>query len=132
MSIETLNCCLKVKNSNPSFRRSTAASSGMRKYSTRAVYMQRRCRVKCVKDQCDVCMKADTERKYTTEYAYEEMQCTSSRVTAAINNILVARHASSTTAFTRQPINNENSSVKKKMSIPARTWTTKALMSRLL
>ena len=31
----------------------------------------------------------------TPDYVYEEMQCTSSRVTAAINNILVALHASS-------------------------------------
>ena len=34
----------------------------------------------------------------TPDYAYEEMQYTSSRVTAAVNNILVALHASSTIA----------------------------------
>ena len=34
----------------------------------------------------------------TLDYFYEEMQCTSSRVTAAVNNILVALHASSTIA----------------------------------
>ena len=39
----------KSKTQNPSFHLSTA-SSGMRKYSARAIYMQRRCRVKCIKD----------------------------------------------------------------------------------
>ena len=34
----------------------------------------------------------------TPDYVYDEMPCTGSRVTAAINNTLVARHASSTTA----------------------------------
>ena len=34
----------------------------------------------------------------TTDCVHEEMQCTSSRVTVAISNLLVARHASSTTA----------------------------------
>ena len=34
----------------------------------------------------------------TPDYVYEEMQCTSSRVIAAVNNILVALHASSTIA----------------------------------
>ena len=34
----------------------------------------------------------------TRNCAYEEMQCTSSRVIPVINNILVAQHASSTTA----------------------------------
>ena len=34
----------------------------------------------------------------TPDCVYEEMQCTSSRVTAVISNTLVARHASSTTA----------------------------------
>ena len=48
-SSEALNCCLKRKIQNPSFRGSTV-SSGMRKYSARAIYMQRRCGVKCVKD----------------------------------------------------------------------------------
>ena len=35
----------------------------------------------------------------TTDCVYEEMQCTSSRVTAAISNTLIARHASPTTAL---------------------------------
>ena len=49
----------------------------------------------------------------TPDCVYEEMQCTSSRVTAAISNTLLG----STTRFiydrVRENLNNENSSVKK-------------------
>ena len=61
----------------------------------------------------------------TPDYVYEEMQWTSCH----------QQYIGSTTRFihdrVREHINNENSSVKN-TSIPARTKTTKALMSRLL
>ena len=49
----------------------------------------------------------------TPDFVYEEMQYTGSRVTAAVNNTLVARHASSTTDRVKEHLNDENSSVKK-------------------
>ena len=67
----------------------------------------------------------------TPDCVYEEMQCTSSSVTAAISNTLLG----STTRFihdrVREHLNNENSSVKKHI-YSCRTKTIKALMSRLL
>ena len=67
----------------------------------------------------------------TPDCVDEEMQCTSLSVTAAIRNTLLG----STTRFihdrVREHLNNEISSVKN-ISIPARTKTIKALMSRLL
>ena len=79
-----------------------------------------------------------TERKYTRDnalsltpdYVYKEMQCTSSHATAAINNILVASHASFTTA--QENIFTMKIPLLKNTSIPARTKTIKAFMPRLL
>ena len=74
--------------------------------------------------------KCTRDKRPTPDCVYEEMQCTSSRVTAAINNTLIARHASSTTALKNISIMKDP--LWKNISFPARTKTIKALRSILL
>ena len=73
--------------------------------------------------------KCTRDKRPTPDNVYEEMQCTSSRVTAAINNTLIARHASSTTAL--KNISIMTAPLWKNISIPARTKTIKVLRSTL-
>ena len=44
------------------------ASPGMRKYSVRAIYMQRKCKVKCVKDETYSCMYESYRNNLWVEY----------------------------------------------------------------